>query len=156
MIILSSFFKKSEGIPAFSVARWQPRNFHLAELRFLAPMDRYGVKLKGFIDHHGYRKLYKAVLMDRKEAVLNWLDSLRRDKDMVLCCWCTIEQQRRKGYDTVMCHTILLGKTIKKHRPDILVFVDRDRHLYSAWPHNFRLYDLNRRKRHGRSRQLIT
>jgi hypothetical protein len=154
MIVLSSFFRKPDGLPAFSVARYQPKGFHLPELRLLAPMDRYGVKLKGFIDHREYRKLYKAALKDRKEAVLNWLDSLRPNKHFVLCCWCTIEQQRRKGYDTVMCHTILLGKTIIKHRPDILVFVDRDRYLYSAWPHNFRLYDPTRRKRHGKARQL--
>lgn len=152
MIVLSSFFKKPDGIPAFSISRWQPKNFHLPELRFLAPMDRYGAKLKGFIDHTEYRKLYKAALMDRKEAVLNWLDSLRRDKDMVLCCWCNRAQQLRKGYETLMCHTILLAFTIAKHRPDIYVFLDYDRYKYSAWQHNFRLYDPNRRRRHGKAR----
>jgi len=153
MIVLSSFNKRPDGIPAFSVARWQPRGHHLPELRFLAPIDQFGHKIKGFYDHREYRRLYKAVLQTRKEAILNWLDSLSPKQDMTLVCWCTIEQQRLKGYDTIMCHTILLGNTIRKHRPDILVFVDADRFQHSIFKHRHPLFDPRKRRRRYENRK---
>jgi hypothetical protein len=153
MILITSFKKKPKFITGISISRWQPRGFNFASLKLLAPIDRFGKRLEGFLDHNEYRKLYKAVLMERKAAVEAWLETLDRNKDIALVCWCNIEQQRLKGYETIMCHSILVGNTIKKHRPDIMVFVDWDRYRYPIWNHNLPPFDEQKYLR--KTRKLI-
>lgn len=153
MIVLTSFAKQPKGIPGISIARYQPKNFRLPELRFLAPMDRYGNKLQGYLDHKEYRALYRAILLDRKAAVLSWISSLDKNKTFALICWCNSLQQAAKGYSTIMCHTILLGFSIAKRRKDILVTVDQDRFSHSIWKHDFSLFNIKRWRRNEASRK---
>lgn len=147
MILLTSFKKKPNSFTGISVARWQPRGYRFPVIKMLAPIDRYGDPLTGFKDHQEYRRLYKAALSDRSEAIHSWLASLSTKIDLALCCWCTIEQQRLKGYETIMCHTILLAHTIKRYRPDVMVFLDWDRYRYSVWKHRLPVFDPARYKR---------
>jgi len=141
LILMTSFKKKPAGFTGISVARWQPKGYRLPVLKLLAPVDRFGEKLTGFKSSSDYRKIYRAALLERKEAVRSWLATLSPKVDLAFCCWCNLEQQRLKGYQTIMCHTILLGMTIRKYRPDILVFLDWDRYRYSIWKHNLPAFD---------------
>lgn len=152
MILLTSFKNLPKNIFAYSIARFQPKGFFLPEIKMLAPIDMFGRKLEGFNSHHEYRRLYKATLETRKEAIENWIKGIDRNRNFALTCWCTIGQQLAKGYNTIMCHTLLIGFSIAKRRKDILITVDQDRFSHSVWKHNFSLFDIRKykRRKHGR------
>lgn len=156
MILITSFKKKPPFIEGVSVARYQPRGFKLPALKLLAPIDCFGDKITGYQHHGEYRRLYKATLESRQAAVMAWMESLNRRNDYALCCWCNIEQQRAKGYETLMCHTILIAFSIRKHRPDIPVFLDWDRYRYSVWDHRLKPFDPVRYLDRKKGIRLIT
>ncbi len=120
MIYLSSFFGPGRG-PRFSIARWAPtvwsgdrhtlawlgaRDAEGAPLRHLSP-DLFRVRYMGYL------------LLTKYEELAAWLNSLDPEKDMTLCCWCTLERQR--PHPKLFCHRILVGYLIEEYRPDVPV-----------------------------------
>lgn len=141
-IILTSFNRSKEidGLK-FSISRFQPKGFQLPELNFLAAVDRDGKKmlLRNYIDPiRGYEKALRDAYKERWDRIKKWLDELSSAKDIVLCCWCPYSQATKEqiqvfGY--FACHSGLIGLMIEKHRPDIKIFLDQDRHekLVPEW-----------------------
>lgn len=58
-----------------------------------------------------YTSRFWALLAERKETILNWIDSLgsRPDRDITLCCW-----EAEGEY----CHRNLVARLLRKHKPD--------------------------------------
>jgi hypothetical protein len=125
----------------YSVARWQPNGFTLKELPFLAATGAKGEKLllRNFSDPvQGYAEALRAGYSERWTAIKQWLDSLEPEKDITLCCWCPHSSQTRRQlerFGTFCCHTGLIGKMIARHRPDITLYMDKDRitSLHMDW-----------------------
>jgi len=115
------------GWTSISVARWMPKNMNMQVIQPFAP-QAYGRKLTGFHSVDEYYELYMNTLLSRRQEVMRHIENLIQNfgnSTPVLCCWCTIEQQRRKGYNTIMCHTIPLAWILRQHGLEPLFDDDR-------------------------------
>jgi hypothetical protein len=52
-------------------------------------------------------------------------------RDVAFLCWCSLAQQKKKGRDTLMCHTVLIAEVLARIL-DAPVFVDEERALHTA------------------------
>ena len=149
-ILLTSFLnaRKYELENKFSVACWKPNWCQYKDIDFLFPLDVNGIRLRlsncnNSIDE--YVKNLREAYTDRWELIENWLDSLQKDKQYILCCWCpnssTSKEQLRK-FDTFFCHTTLIGKMIRIHRPDLVTKLDFLRETKSV-PSTIDWYNIN-------------
>lgn len=98
----------------------QPQN-----LKFLAPTremvyghkrsqgrtESYYQKYEAITDKQ-YTDMYRALLKSRWQTVKSWLDSLKTDETIALCCYCGEGQ---------FCHRQLIAQMLKKWRPDLVV-----------------------------------
>jgi hypothetical protein len=144
-VVLTSFkHAKTFSGDKFSIARFQPKGFSFAELRFLAATDKDGNKmlLRNYIDPiPGYEKALREAYKFRWPAIRGWLDNLMPENDIVLCCWCPYSNSTAdqiKEFGTFACHGGLIGMMIAKYRPDIEIILDKDRQerLLPEWnPH---------------------
>jgi len=114
LIFLDSFsnIKKYNDAEKFSVSRWQPNNSKISELMVLAPQIQ-GKKFEDFNSPEEFYELYLSTLRSRWDLVRKVFNDIKEKnkngKNIALFCWCTIKQQRKKGYETIMCHRIPLG-----------------------------------------------
>lgn len=139
----------AERIFTYSVARFQPKGFNYEELKFLAANGKNGkLLLRNFKNPvRDYAEALKEGYLSRWNEIKKWLDSLKEEETIILCCWCPHSSQTNKQIDrfgTFCCHTGLIGKMINKHRPDITVVLDddRDRYLVEEWkPNNYKTID---------------
>jgi hypothetical protein len=145
MVLLTSF-KKAKTLDrhwkVFSVARFQPNRCYYQELGFLSATDSKGEKIKPTSTSEGDLMKFSDTLKEgyraRWSEIEEWLKSLKTDDRIALACWCPYSEDSRgqvKKEGHFACHTGLIGKLIKKHRPDIQVWLDDDRHthLISEW-----------------------
>jgi len=142
-IILTSFkCSKSFKGEKFSVARWQPKGFNYRTLNFLSAVDIYGnpLHLSRFKTNplQEYKKQWFGGIWHRNRFIKQWLESLKNEEDLVLCCWYPYSQptqEQIKLYGTFACHTGLIGQLVKRERKDIEIVLDQDRHnqLVTEW-----------------------
>jgi len=149
MSVILTSFRESDNIlkilphaEAFSVARWQPKGYYYNALENLGAYDVNGNRL--FLRNRtgnpldGYKKDWLEYIAKNITWVDKWLKSLDNNKDIVLCCWCPYSQSTKKqiaDHLTFACHTGIIGKMINKFRPDIQIYLDKDRHerLVEEW-----------------------
>lgn len=127
---------------AYSVARWAP-DFarQLPVLEPLAANDRNDrpMRLDSYTDPvTGYADELREAYRRRWSRIKPWLDELNPSREIYLLCWCPHSNPTRKQIElhgTFCCHNGLIGKMIRKHRPDIEVMMDKDRqlHLTPTW-----------------------
>lgn len=122
----------------FSVASWKPKWCTYKDLEFLFPYDVNGLRLRlkncgdsvqTYIDE--LREGYS----DRWDKIENWLLSLDKKQQYVLCCWCphsSTSKEQLRTTNTFFCHTILIGKMIRIHRPDLIIKLDNIRETKSV------------------------
>ena len=125
---------------AYSVARYQPRGSCFPELDFLAPPSEMSVPRNhgAFEDYLAfYESGLKQAYAERWSEIKGWLDSLERDDVTALLCWCPytdLAEEQSIQFGSFACHTGLIGKMLNRHRPDIEVWLDRDREkLVDEW-----------------------
>jgi len=138
-ILLTSFFeaKKYELDNKFSVACWKPEWCKYKELDFLFPLDINGIRIRlgncnNFVDE--YIDVLREGYFDRWEKIETWLESLDKNQQYVLCCWCPSSSSSKEQIEHTgkfFCHTTLIGKMIKIHRPDLIVKLDYARETKS-------------------------
>jgi len=158
-ILLTSFLdaRKFETNNKFSVARNKPEWCKYRELQFLAPFDvnHKPILLSNFaadvatdvyrshIENFAYQvTAYADELRDaytaRWDDIQKWLDELPDDSQHILCCWCPHSKPAKSQIEQLgyfACHTVLVGKMINTHRPDLIVQLDDDREQksFSDW-----------------------
>lgn len=114
----------------FSVATWKPKWCQYQDIPFLFPFDVNGIRLRlsnceGSVEK--YVEELRDGYTDRWEQIESWLQSLRKDQQYVLCCWCphsSSSKEQLKNQDKFFCHTVLIGKMIRTHRPDLITKLD--------------------------------
>ena len=121
----------------FSVARFQPEGFDYPALEFLSAVDKNGDKLL-LGDPLEFEDRLKEGFKARWNEIDEWLKSLSNDRHIALACWCPYSKQSQKQlkeHGSFYCHTGLIGKLIKQHRPEIEIILDDDRenHLAVNW-----------------------
>ncbi len=131
-VLITSFYgaRKYEIENKFGVACWKPDWCKYRDLEFLFPRDKNGNRLRlrmfdGSVD--GYINALREGYEFRWEKIEEWLLSLKKNEQYILCCWCphsssSKEQLQKTG--TFFCHTVLIGKMIRLHRPDLVVKLD--------------------------------
>jgi len=118
-VILTSFRDAANHTgEKFSIARWQPRGFHIPELRCLAPLDSHNIPIY-HLPSDEYRRRYESEVLSSDAAFAQIASNLLSYKDLVLCCWCNPDRQ--KGYAKLMCHRVLVGYFIEKRLPMVEV-----------------------------------
>ncbi len=139
-VLLTSFFeaKKYDLENKYSVACWKPDWCKYKDLDFLFPKDVNGFRLRlrncnDSIDN--YINELREGYADKWEQIENWLDSLDKKQQYILCCWCpssssSKEQIKKSGM--FFCHTTLIGKMIRLHRPDLITKLDFSRETQSV------------------------
>lgn len=138
-ILLTSFFeaKKYELDNKFSVACWKPDWCTYKDLEILFPLDINGLRIRLQNSNNSIDEFIDALresYTDRWNEIEQWLESLDKKQQYILCCWCpssssSKEQIERDG--KFFCHTTLIGKMIKIHRPDLIVKLDYQRETKS-------------------------
>lgn len=130
MILMTSFVKRPLDMIAYSVARWQPAHETLPEKKYMAPKK---VEIK---DAEDFYKKYIDLLTTgtRWYQIQRFIErEKKRERDVALCCWCTISQQRLKGYNTIMCHTIPLGWLLKESGLTVKLDEEREEFGIKMW-----------------------
>lgn len=139
-ILLTSFLeaRKFDLENKFSIASWKPEWCNYKDLDFLFPFDINGIRLKlrncnNSIEEYinELRKGYE----DRWGLIENWLQSLNKNEQYILCCWCphsSTSKEQIKKHKTFFCHTTLIGKMINIHRPDLIIKLDNIRETQSV------------------------
>jgi hypothetical protein len=142
-IILSSYhYAKKINHDKFSVARNKPFWCTYPDLQFLGAFDSNNNPL--LIDSFGPSRILKFEDELRKyyvkkwDEINKWLESLKFDDQIALCCWCPhskTSKQQLKDHNSFLCHTLLIGKMINRHRPDLIVQCDDEREIsgYRPW-----------------------
>jgi len=131
-VLLTSFHNaKNFDNNKFSVARNKPDWCNYKQLQFLAPFDVHNkpITLK-FLSNIDYMTALREVYTHRWDEIEQWLDQLSDAKQYILCCWCPHSQSSKlqlKEHGYFACHTLLIGKMIKLHRPDLIIQLDDDR-----------------------------
>ena len=140
MIALCSYWTVPEGFRTVSVARNMPSGVSMPELRFLAPLSELGLKVSMTSaggSPKAYSDAYFAGLRSRRREVEAWLAGLDPGEDLALCCWCNAGFGKAKEqiaeHGTFVCHTMLIGKLVRKYRRDVRVEPDQDRWVYSEY-----------------------
>lgn len=156
MVILTSF-RRSHLFAGdkYSVTIRQPKGYNYDELTFLAPFTPDGADIRSRVflqsEHRelppesdflsalsGMEQAIKTGYLDRWDEIRFWLGTLAPERNVVLCCWCP-DSEAAKGQLRALgkfaCHNGLIGKMIKRHRPDVPVMIDSDRrdNLFPAW-----------------------
>lgn len=142
-VLLSSYhYAKKIDSDKFSVARNKPFWCTYPDLQFLAAYDSNYNPLT--LDSYSPSQIVKFEDELRKfyvkkwDVISEWLESLKSDCKITLCCWCPhskSSKQQLKDYNGFICHTLLIGKMINRHRPDLIVQCDDARELsgYRPW-----------------------
>jgi hypothetical protein len=139
-VLITSFFnaRKYELENKFGVACWKPDWCKHNDLEFLFPKDKNlnRLRLRNF---NGSILAYVDSLREGYESRWNeieqWLESLKKDQQYILCCWCpnsSTAKEQIKEFGTFFCHTALIGKMIRIHRPDLIVKLDYMRETKSV------------------------
>jgi len=112
-IVLTSFRDTNnwQGLKC-SIARWQPDWSELPEFPINIKPILDGKVLGDWLPPNEYRKKYETILKRKENELLNFFDNIETDEPIILCCWCTLERQKR---DKLLCHRILLGYWIEEH-----------------------------------------
>lgn len=131
-VLLTSFFeaKKYEIENKYSVACWKPDWCKYIDLEILFPKDINGIRLRisnceNSIDK--YIDELREAYSDRWDKISNWLESLDRNKQYILCCWCpssSSSKEQLKNTGVFFCHTTLIGKMVRLHRSDLITKLD--------------------------------
>lgn len=145
MILFTSFEKAAKvgkGAKVYSIASHQPRGCNYPELRFLAPIDRYGddirlsreVNLQDWDTYLMSLTLLRHKLADaflsRIGEISHWASTLHPSEPVYLCSWPPFSASSRRQiakYNTFACHSSLVAEVIEQLRPDITVILDPDR-----------------------------
>jgi len=101
-------------VEACSVARWQPKEIQLPELKFFAPIDYNGTRLTSANPQNFYSNYIRMLEYNDALNKWPWVEDAQK-KNLALCCWCNIIQQKKKGMSNIVCHTIPLGWYLKQH-----------------------------------------
>jgi hypothetical protein len=138
-ILLTSFLnaRNYDLNNKFSVASWKPNWCTYKEISCLFPYDINGLRLRlrnceNSVDQ--YVNELREGYSDRWDQIESWLESLKTDEQYILCCWCPHSKPSKesiKNFGSFFCHTTLIGKMIKTHRPELIVKLDQDRELKS-------------------------
>jgi hypothetical protein len=134
-VLLTSFFKakKFDLENKFNVACWKPDWCKHKDLEFLFPIDVNGerIRLRRFEDPiNGYIDCLRDAYSSRWDTIEIWMNSLKNTEQHILCCWCpssSVSKEQLVKYGTFFCHTVLIGKMLKIHRPDLIIKLDEDR-----------------------------
>lgn len=144
-VLLTSFLnaRKFDTNNKFSVARSKPTWCKYFDLPFLAPFRPSGnpILLRNFFEGDPvecYANALREAYVHRWDVIERWLNDLKQGEFIVLCCWCPHSKSTKKqmaDYSTFVCHTTLIGKMIRLHRPDLSIALDdiRDQSSYAAW-----------------------
>lgn len=122
-VILTSFRDADNWKGAkYSVARWQPKEYHF--MRFpVAVQPVWKGKPMVHLHPDEFRVLYETILGEHTDELKAWFNSRNPADEIVLLCWCYPERQPK--YDKLYCHRILLGYWIEKNFPLIeVVYAD--------------------------------
>ena len=138
-VLITSFYdaRKYELDNKFSVACWKPDWCKYRELDFLFPKDKEGnrLRLRNFDGSvTGYIDALREGYSSRWDKIESWLESLSKDQQCIICCWCphsSTSKEQLKKFGTFFCHTVLIGKMIRIHRPDLIVKLDYARETKS-------------------------
>lgn len=139
-VLITSFYgaRKFEIDNKFGVACWKPEWCTYRDLEFLFPRDKYGNRLR-LRNFNGSVNRYIDELREgysfRWEKIETWLESLKREEQNIICCWCphsSSSKEQLKEFGTFFCHTVLIGKMIRIHRPDLIVKLDYVRETKSV------------------------
>lgn len=137
-VLLSSFHsaKKVEHAK-YSVSRNKPFWCSHPELSFLAPFDSSNKPIH-ITTYSQYEDELRSCYMRNWDKIKQWLENLDHKEQISLCCWCPHSKPSKsqlKQENNFACHTLLIGKMINKHRPDLIVLCDDDREVngYRPW-----------------------
>jgi hypothetical protein len=140
MVILTSFVRRNDFVgQQFSVARWAPKGISVPVLDFLGAegVGAVPIHLTDFKDPiKEFAAAYAAGLKERWEYVSAWLDELDPKIDLVLLCWCGVNGSKNSmeffaQTGIIACHNLLIGRMIRRHRPEIEIVLDSDREHYA-------------------------
>jgi len=138
-VLLTSFFeaKKYNIENKFSVACWKPDWCKYNDLDFLFPTDINGLRLRLHNCNDSlnvYINELREGYIDRWDKIDNWLNSLDSKTQYILCCWCPNSSTSKKQINSngmFFCHTVLIGKMLSIHRPDLITKLDYSRETQS-------------------------
>lgn len=108
-----------------SIARWQPKDSNLPELKMWAPFRADGTPIywKQISPEQFKDEYMKAIGSRFYEQIQPWMKQLKASDELTLVCWCSTENGR------MFCHAELVGQIIESARPDIeVVYLDTPRH----------------------------
>jgi len=131
-VLLTSFWhaKKYDTDQRYNVARIKPDWCKYFDLPFLAPINPNGKKI--LLGDNYFSELRNAYIY-RWSVIKAWLDCLKNNEFIILCCWCPhnkLSKQQLATNKTFDCHTLLIGSMIRIHRPDLIIALDDDRDQY--------------------------
>lgn len=115
MIKICSYFhlpvERERVGPVYAISNSSPRNTRgvTGKLKFFVPPWEIVKQYKKDHDHEAFTDAYRTYIAHNGGAILDWIDSLKADDELYLCCW------ERQGF----CHRQLVAKLIKKFRPDL-------------------------------------
>jgi hypothetical protein len=139
-VLLTSFYaaRKYELENKFSVACWKPDWCTYKDLEFLFPRDVNGIRLRLRNCNNSIEQYIEELrngYSDRWEVIETWLENLKKDEQVILCCWCpnsSSSKEQLEKYGVFFCHTTLIGKMLRIHRPDLIVKLDYAREIQSV------------------------
>jgi hypothetical protein len=139
-VLITSFYgaRKFEIDTKFGVACWKPEWCTYRDLEFLFPRDINGNRLRlrnfdGSVDK--YVDALREGYASRWDEIEKWLEQLKKDEQHIICCWCphsSTSKEQLKNFGTFFCHSVLIGKMVRTHRPDLVVKLDFARETKSV------------------------
>ena len=128
-VLLTTFQHGKEllTVDTYSTARWMPKGFDCVELSFLAPFDPdTGIKMTTDMEPSVYMAKYLRILEANHMQIKEFVEFESESASIVaLCCWC--DKSRQQEYEHLYCHTILIGRYLEKHFPDLRVYYCKGR-----------------------------
>ena len=139
-VLVTSFFnaKKYEIDTKFSVACWKPDWCKYRDIDFLFPKDKFGTRLRLRNLNNSVQQYVDALreaYSYRWDQIESWLESIKKEDQIILCCWCpssSSSKEQLKLFNTFFCHTVLIAKMVRIHRPDLIVKLDYARETQSV------------------------
>lgn len=136
-VLLSSFHSaKTVDHAKFSVSRNKPFWSGHPDLSFLAPFDSSNKPIH-LNEPLQFEDDLRSCYIRNWDKIKQWLDELDYRKSIALCCWCPHSKPSKlqlSKENNFACHTLLIGKMIDRHRPDLVVLCDDDRELHGYKP----------------------
>lgn len=138
-VLMTSFQRRFNGFPPFSVAVYQPKGVELPEVAWakITKQDGTWIRPREFISEPDPLRAYHVALLghyDCREAeAREWFDALKwqvgSHNCIGFCCWCPYErraQEQLAEHGSFVCHTAVLGEWIET-RLGVPVWYDSDR-----------------------------